>query len=210
MADYTSAAQVKADMPDSALYTSADYDLALGEMITNASRLIDREVGGWPNYFYPTTDSETRYFDGSGERDQYIDPCLTLTTLQVAEQGGRAATDYTTWTLNTDFYVWPYNYASIGQPIQRLFVDNDSGSKGTFHRTLKAVKVTGIFGYSTTPPADIAQACKITALRWFMRAKQGYQDASASVALGEMVYVKSLDPDVKALLAPYQIGNMVM
>jgi hypothetical protein len=210
MADYTTVEQVKADMVDSALYDSVDYDLAIGEMITNASRLIDREVGGWPNYFYPTTDSVTRYFDGSGETWQYIDPMTTLTSLAVAESGGRAASDYTTWTVDTDFYVWPYNYATIGQPIQMLIVDNDSGNKGKFTRSLKGVKVTGVFGYSATPPADITQACKITALRWFMRAKQGYQDASASVAMGEMVYVKSLDPDVKALLWPYKIGNVVM
>jgi hypothetical protein len=116
MAMYVTVAQVKADMPDSALYDSVDYDQALEEMVTNASRLIDREVGGWPDYFYAST-SETRYFDGSGEVEQWIDPMTTLTTLQVAESRGRAATDYTTWTINTDFYVWPYNYSAISQPI---------------------------------------------------------------------------------------------
>jgi hypothetical protein len=210
MADYTTVAQVKADMPDSALYDSVDYDLALGEMVTNASRLIDREVGGWPNYFYPTTDSVTRYFDGSGEAEQWIDPMVSLTSVAVAESGGRAVTDYTTWTLDTDYFVWPYNYNSVGKPIQQLIVDNIAGNKGRFNRGRKAVKVTGIFGYSASPPEPIKQACKITAMRWFMRAKQGYQDASASASMGEMLYVQSLDPDVKTLLAPYKIGNLVM
>jgi hypothetical protein len=210
MALYVTVAQVKADMPDSALYDSVDYDQALEEMITNASRLIDREVGGWPDYFYPTTDDATRYFDGSGEVEQDIDPMTSLTSVAVAESGGRAVADYTTWTEDTDFYVWPYNYSAISQPIQKLIVDNISGSKGTFHRSRKGVKVTGIFGYSTTPPEPIRQAAKIQALRWFMRAKQGYQDASASAAIGEMMYVQELDPDVARLLMPYKIGNMVM
>jgi len=208
MADYTTVEQVKADMPDSGIYDSVDYDMVLGEMITNASRLIDREVGGWPDYFAGTT-LEDRYFDGSGEREQWIDPLLTLDSLSVAESGGRAAADYTSWTLDTDFYVWPYNYDAVSQPIQKFIVDNFSGAKGRFPRGRKAIHVNGIFGYSAAPPAPIAQATKVQALRWFMRAKQGYQDASASAAMGELVYVQELDPDVKRLLMSYKIGNMV-
>ena len=208
MADYTTVTQVKADMPDSGLYSSADYDLVLEEMITNASRLIDREVGGWPDYFYAST-SGTRYFDGSGEIEQWVDPIVTLTKVYVAESGGRASSDYTEWTLDTDFYVWPYNYTATSTPIQKLIVDNDASSKGVFTRSRKAVKITGVFGYSSTPPEPIKQACKIQSMRWFMRAKQGYQDTSASIAMGEMLYTQELDPDVARLLSPYKVGNLV-
>lgn len=211
MADYAATTDIKADMPDSPIFGTTDttYDDVIGNMITAASRLIDKEVGGWPNYFYPTTDTATRYFDGSGETDLCVDPILTLTTVSVSESGGRAATDFTDWTVDTDFYVWPYNYSEVTQPIQRLIVDNDSGSKGGWYRTRKGVKITGIFGYSATPPDDIEQACKIQAVRWFQRAKQGYQDAGASATIGQMVYVKELDPDVKTLLQPYKIFNLV-
>ena len=103
MADYVTVAEIKADMPDSDLDTLADYDTVLSEMITAASRLIDREVGGWANYFdAPSTDS-TRYFDGSGEEEQWIDPMVSLTSVRVAESGGRASSNYTDWTENTDF-----------------------------------------------------------------------------------------------------------
>ena len=212
MADYTTLGSLKSDVPDSPMFNVTDetYDTVLGGMITAASRLIDKEVGGWPNYFYPTTDTATRYFDGNGETDLYIDPVTTLTSVSVSEGGGRVATDYTAWVEDTDFYVWPYNYAVIGQPIQKLIVDNDAGNKGGWYRTRKGVKITGVFGYSASPPDDIEQACKIQATRWFMRAKQGYQDAGASASIGQMVYVKELDPDVKTLLQPYKIFNAVM
>jgi hypothetical protein len=212
MADYTNVEAVKADMPDSPLFTSTsqDYDNVIAGMITNASRLIDREVGGWINYFFPSTVDETRYFDGNGEEEIYVDPMVTLTSLSVAESGGRAATDYTAWTLDTDFYVIPANYSGLGLPIMGFVVDNDSGSKGIFTRSRKALKVTGVFGYASTPPADIQQAAKITAVRWFMRAKQGWQDASANAMIGEMIYAKALDPDVVELLRPYRVGNLVM
>jgi hypothetical protein len=42
-----------------------------------------------------------------------------------------------------------------------------------------------------------------------MRAKQGYQDASANPEIGQMTYVKELDPDVKRLLWPWKLGAMV-
>lgn len=210
MADYASVAEVKADLPDVDLGTLDDYDQTLAEMVTAASRLIDREVGGWPNYFIASSTDEIRYFDGSGEKEQPIDPVTSLTSVYVSESGGRASTSYTEWTEDTDFYVWPYNYSYTNQPIQKLIVDNDAGSKGVFYSVRKGVKVTGKFGYSTSVPEDVKQACKITAMRWFMRAKQSYQDTSASERLGQLLYTQSLDPDVKQILHHYKIGNMVM
>jgi len=207
MADYATIAELKADVPDSPLFDPADesYDVVLGKMITAASRLIDKYVGGFENCFYPSTDTETRYYDGNGEDQIWIDPLLSLTSLAVSESGGRAASDYTTWTLNTDFYTYPYHTT----PYEKLIVDNDAGSKGTFGTTRKGVKIVGVWGYSSTPPADVKQACKIQAMRWFMRAKQGYQDAGVNASLGEMIYAQELDPDVKMLLAPYRLHNAV-
>ena len=69
MADYVTVEEIKADIPDSPLFdvTDSTYDTVLGNMVTAASRLIDHYVGGWDNFFYPSTDDTTRYFDGSGE-----------------------------------------------------------------------------------------------------------------------------------------------
>lgn len=206
---YCATTDIKTDMPDSALSSSSDYDVMLPLLCEQASRLIDREVGRWPGYFYPTTDSATRYFDGSGEIEQYIDEMVSLTSVAVAEDGGTASTSYTSYTENTDFYVWPYNYSALGVPIQRLDVDWN-GSKAGWPDSRKSIKVTGVFGYSLTPPADVKRACQIQVMRWFMRAKQGFQDASASVAMGELIYMQALDPDVARLLAPYKIGNLAI
>ena len=77
MADYVTVAEIKTDLPDSDIDALNDYDTVISNMITSASRLIDREVGGWADYFSPTTDDETRYFDGSGEIEQYIDAMVS-------------------------------------------------------------------------------------------------------------------------------------
>jgi hypothetical protein len=212
MADYTNIQAVKADMPDSELFSSTayDYDGVIQGMITAASRLIDREVGGWANYFYPSTADETRYYDGNGEEEIYVDPIVSLTLVSVSEGGGRASSDYTAWTQDTDFYVMPYNYSALDVPIQALVIDNDTGSKGTWGTVRKGIKIAGVFGYSSYPPADIQQAAKITSMRWFMRAKQSWQDTSVNAAMGEMLYTQSLDPDVKEILKAYKTFNAVM
>jgi hypothetical protein len=209
MADYCSTSDIKADMPDSGLASSTDttYDTAIGNMITAASRLIDKEVGREANWF-SSTDEQTRYFDGSGEVTQEIDECHTLTSVSVSESGSIVVSEYTAWTLDTDYYVSPYNYSDLGVPINRLIADWN-GTKYKFPRYRKCVQVVGQFGFSTTPPEDIKLACKIQTMRWFGRAKQMYQDASASQVTGQMVYVKELDADVKAILASYKLGNMV-
>jgi hypothetical protein len=202
MADYTTAPEVRALVTDSDFVTDTSYDALLGTLITAASRMIDRYVGGWDDYFYASS-TDTRYFDGSGEKQQWIDPVTTLTSVSVDEN---ISGTYTAWTKDTDYIVWPYNYASIGKPIQRLDVKR-SGDKGQWYGSQQNIKVEGIFGYSASPPEAIEMACKIQASRWFMRAKGGFEDAQASAAVGQMFYTKDLDPDVKMLLQPYRVGN---
>ena len=210
MADYCSTSDIKADIPDSGLTSSTDttYDTAIGTMITAASRLIDKEVGREANWFC-STDSETRYFDGSGEVTQEIDEIHTLTSVAVSESGSIVVADYTAWILDTDYYVSPYNYSALGLPIDRLIADWN-GTKYKFPRYRKAVQVVGQFGYSATPPEDIKMACKIQAMRWFGRAKQMFQDQGGGPGVNQLLYSsQGLDFDVKLLLASYKLGNMV-
>ena len=202
MADYTTALAVRSLATDSGFTTDTSYDTLLGSLITAASRMIDRYVGGWDNYFASSTDDETRYYNGSGTDELDIDASISITSVSVAEDGGRAATDYTDWTVTTDYYTHPYN----ALPIRRLIVEED-GDKYGFHRSRKSVKVTGRFGYSESAPADVALACQIQVSRWFMRAKGSFQDASAAASVGQIMYTKELDPDVKNLLHHYRVMN---
>ena len=206
---YCTVSDIKADMPDSPLFTSTDttIDAAITALITSASRLIDKEVGAMPGYF-ASSDSDTRYYDGDGSDECVIDECVSITTLSVAEGGGRASSDYTAWTATTEYYTMPYNASGMGLPIRKIIVEADGG-KVNFPKSRKAVKIVGVFGYSATAPDDVKQACKIQAFRWFMRAKQGYQDASANVATGGTIFAQELDPDVKEILKHYRLENMV-
>jgi hypothetical protein len=206
MADYCTLAEVKADMPESGLSSSTDYDTALTQMVTDASRLIDSLVGRWDNFFYSSTAGETRYYDGNADVEMRVDEMVSITSVAVSEQGGVESSDYTSWS-SSDYYSWPYNATVNAEPIRKLCVDVWNGSKTYWNPYRKSVKVVGMFGWSATPPAVIARAARIQAMRWFMRAKQGYQDAGAIVELGQMMYVKELDPDVQKILHRWMIEN---
>lgn len=208
MADYCTVQDVKDMLPESGLASSTDYDAMLQTNITAVSRLIDREVGRWQNFFYPSTSDESRYYDGNSVNELYIDECISITEVAVSDNGALASSDYTAWS-SSDYIVWPYNYAAESLPIMRLDVDYYNGSYIDWGLYPKCVRVTGVFGYSTTPPEDIKQACIIQCGRWYMRAKQAWQDAGASAQTGQMFYVQRLDPDVAEILSPYKLSNIV-
>src|SRR5574341_150455 len=202
--DYTTLASVKALMPDTAWGTS--YDTVLGTLITRASRIIDGLLGREPGSFAVGSDV-TKYFDGSGCLEQWIGELAALpTSVSVAETGvvddaaGSNGT-YTLWA-NRDYRPWPYNNLAEGKPILRLDIDLLSGAKQIWYSFPKAVKVVGKFGFATTSntPSEIVQAAEIQTVRWFKRAQQTFQDAGAIVELGQLRYVKKLDPDVENVL----------
>jgi hypothetical protein len=198
--DYTSSTDAFADISEGT-YSSSDYPV-MGNMVTVASRLIDAEFGRWAGFFYPTTDSVSFYYDGSDAECQEIDEFVSISAVAVAEQGGLSSSDYTSWTLNTDYIVKPHNYAAMSKPINELQIVDFNGVKAGFYGGQKSVMVTGIPGYSLTPPDLIVQATKTQAVRWFLRAKQGWQDTGANSEFGQQQYkgMAELDSDVRAML----------
>ncbi len=207
MALYCTVAEVKEQMPESGLNSSTDYDASLTAQIEAVSRLIDEEVGRHDNYFYPSSDDVTVYYDGNGDRELWIDEFASITTVKVSEEGALASSDYTSWS-SSDYLTWPYN----DTPIMRLDVDTLNGSKLYWSAYRKAVEVTGVRGYSSTPPKDVTQACIIQTARWFMRAKNAWADTGASPDFGQVVVNvdnrnaigSKLDPDVAAILRNYK------
>jgi hypothetical protein len=207
MADYATLAEVKAQIGEPDIATSSDYDSLLSAQITNVSRLIDREVGRFENYFYPSSDATAYYYDGNGDCELWTDEFVSITSVKVSEEGGLSSSDYTTWS-SSDYVTWPYN----DTPILRLDVDTLNGSKLYWYAYRKSVEVTGVRGHSATPPDDVNQACIIQTARWFMRSKQAWADTGASPDFGQITVnvggqnavASKLDPDVAAILNHYK------
>lgn len=203
--DYSSSTDAFADMSEGN-YSSSDYP-QMASFITAASAMIDAEIGVWRGFFNPSATEVTRYYNGSGESEQIIDPFAGISAVYMSEAGGVGSTDYTLLS-SSDYFFYPYNYAENNKPITKIIMDTINGSQfGSFYSFRKAVKVVGVAGYATTIDPRINQACKMQSIRWFMRAKQGYQDTGANVEVGQMMIkgTLQLDPDVRQLLYPFKL-----
>ncbi len=124
-----------------------------------------------------------------------VDDLLSVTTLATDDDGGR--TWATTWA-STDYELVPSNAVVDGQPYTAI----ETSPNGTYWFPLinRGLKIAGSFGYATTTPAVIREACLIQAARIFKR-----KDSPFGVAgVGELgvMRISALDPDVKMLLHP--------
>lgn len=191
-ADVDEIKQVLADTP-----MSDAQDPLLVALAERASRLVDAHTRRSPATFAVQTDG-TRYFDGSGGINLLIGELAAApTSVAVAEAGD--LTDYTAWAA-TDYLTWPYNSPEDGTPILRLDIDQLNGTKATWYRYRKAVKIVGRWGFSTEVPPEIKQLVITQVMRWFNRGRQMFQDVGAIAELGQLTYVQQLDPDIAAIL----------
>lgn len=192
--DYTTTTSVKAHMEN--LSSTTAYDSLIASLITRASRAIDRYTLREPGAYKVDTD-EVRYFDGSGQIEQFIDELATSPTeVAVDEAGSRT---YTVWA-STQYDLWPYNAPQFGYPYLALSVNYLTGDKDIFYAYPKSVKITGKWGYSTAVPDDVHEAVITQTVRHLKRGQQAFQDTGAILELGQFKYVDALDPEVKEIV----------
>lgn len=206
MVDYCTATEIKNHLTDSQL--DATYDNILATLATRASRAIDRFTKR-ANGAYAVSADSTRYFDGTYDLELLVDELAAApTSVAVAESGdvddsnGTGGT-YTAWAAS-DYLLWPANALQWGLPFEALIIDRINGTKSAWYTYRKGIKIVGKFGYSTTPPEEIKEACIIQAVRYFKRGQQAFMDTSANPMFQQMPYgvvtVAGLDPDVELLL----------
>jgi hypothetical protein len=193
--NYLDRDNIKLAIPD--VSWGATYDAVMDRIAEEASREIDRYLGKKPGAFAAEA-AAARYFTGSGTGELWVPEMAEAPTeVAVAEAGD--LTDYTTWAA-TDYLLWPYNAPENDEPYTKLEIDVLNGTKQLWFNYPKSVKITARWGYSLDPPADVEHACIIQAIRSFKRAQQAYQDTGAVLDVGQLQYVKGLDPEVQTFL----------
>jgi hypothetical protein len=200
--NYCTNTEVKAAMPGNSYGTTVDT-LLTNVLCPHASRLIDAHVKKKPGAFAVSVDV-VRYFDGSGTQTLYVGELAAAPTkVEVSLTGLITDTSYDLWEA-TDYVLYPLNAADEGKPYRWLMIDLLSGtSKAVWYPYHKAVKITGKFGYSTTPPDLINQAAIIQCVRWLKRGENAFADTGAIVELGQLTHTKKLDPEVELILSHF-------
>lgn len=185
--DYCTYTEILDAMPDT------NYGAAYYALLTTCAGRASREFDSLTNRdsgAYAVSTDTTRYYHGSGGCQQWIDEIAAApTTVEVDETNSGT---YVAWA-STDYYCWPYNKF----PACRLDVDTRStGTKVAWYAFPKGVKITGKFGYSTTVPEVVKTAVIMMAARLFKRGGQAFQDTSTIAELGQLRYVRGVDPQV--------------
>jgi hypothetical protein len=191
---YTTLAEVKA-----ILRITDDVDDGLLETcVEAASRQIETHC---ERVFLPTT--ATRLFTPEDSYLCSIDDLSTLTTLKTSS--GANGDFNITWEA-TDLQLEPLNglTGSAYSPYTRIRAIGDYVFPSVMGEA--TVQVTGVFGYGTSVPIDVKQACNLLSIRQFKR----YDSPLGVAGFGDIgiVRVSRVDPDIEALLGPYRKMRM--
>jgi hypothetical protein len=171
-------------------------DPRLEAVITAVSRLIDVETR---RRFYTTDADETRYFTASSSEWVLTGDIASVTSVATDDGSG----DYATAWASTDFQLSPFNASVDGLPYTEIKVRR-LGTQ-VFNPCVEAgVKVVGKFGVPSNCPwlEIVREACLIQCARLFKRKDSPFGIAGTG-EFGQLSMLKpTLDPDVKAMLAP--------
>jgi hypothetical protein len=188
---YCTLAEIRARLQ----FVTADTadDTILESVVTGVSRWIDGYCG---RHIYAAT--ETRYYTAEFSDEVAVDDLLTVTSLGTDADGDRVYED--TWA-TTDYDLEPANATADGGPYTRIAIA-PQGRYGFPVGARKGVKIAGSFGYASSTPAQIKEACLLQCERLYKR-KDAPFGVIGSAEMGQMMVVPKLDPDVQILLAPF-------
>lgn len=169
-------------------------DTLLGMVLSGVCRAIDNHCG---QRFWRDAVATTKYYTAEDDDTLFIEPIVSVTTLATDDDGDR--TYENTWAA-TDYDLMPFNAAAYDRPYTWLETTPD-GDYEFPEGVRKGVKIIGVFGWPTVPPA-VTEAALLWSERIYKRKDAPFGIASFPEA-GEMRLLKEMDPDVITLLKPF-------
>lgn len=181
---------------------STDDEWRIEPIITEASRLVDDLCGVEYGAFAtgsPGT-SATRYFERGGV-ELWIDPAVSLSAVAISEDGGSS---YTSLTADTDY--WKSDGKQYDTTPYRLLVVNpNSSTLVAFPSGRRAVRITGVWGWSETVPPVIRDVTFRLAQRaYLMKESGGSEERAVATAEGVWLPAGAVPKDVLVKLAAYR------
>lgn len=163
--------------------TDETDDTELERIITAVSRAIDDYCG---RRFYAA--DETRYYMAQHGDRLLVDDLLSVTTLSTDDDGDRA---YEHDWAATDYDLCPDNANIDGEPYWEIRA-TPNGNYSFPVGVRRGVKVVGSFGYRSTTPAVVEDACLAQCkleydARYSASGVEGGQNPSANISLHPFV-----------------------
>lgn len=168
-------------------YADDDIDRA----INAASRAIDDATG---RFFFSSSD--VRYYTPERRATALeIDDLNSLTSLAV-DIGGTGT--YTTWTVDSDFWLEPVNDANQNKPYTRVLLRQQKQWSWPCYN--RSVKITGSFGWAEIP-SEVRQYAMFLAQKLLYRTRHApFGIVMVSGDVGAVARLARTDPDFDTLL----------
>lgn len=181
------------DFKNYARITSTDTtdDGVISDILSAASKLIDSETR---RTFYPRT--ETHYYDVPDGSTLYIedDDLLSITTLTNGDSTVLTTTDYILLPANS----YPKYGIKLKDSSDYSWEEDSDGNDE------QAITILGSWGYSTTAPADIVEAClEIATAFYHRRFGENMAAESTLTAGGVMITPRDIPASARSIIANY-------
>lgn len=179
-----------------------EQDLRIDSVITAVSRWIDNEC----ERTFILQAVQVRYYTPTDPVVLLIDDYTAVSDVSTDLDGD--GTYESVWAA-TDYYLEPRNGRLLIPPVPYT----------TVHRALygtywwptwipNGARITADFGFDTTIPTIISEACILQTVRLCRRSDAPFGIVGSS-DMGQTVVIGKMDPDVRALLAPYKRWHVV-
>lgn len=201
---YCTEAQLRAEMSDISATLPSDL---ICKAINAASREIDNTCSGdvpRSRRFWQDAAVQTRKYTCEDPTLAYVDDISTVTGLIVKTDENDDGVYETTWTINTDFELWPLNAAQdAAEPYafwKIVALGGSSNRRFPLYERRAGLQVTAKFGWPAVPK-QIEEACILRATSILLR-KDSPTGMLVQAEWGNM-RVPMFDPDVNAMLRPF-------
>jgi hypothetical protein len=179
--------------------TDTDDDTKLTRAIAAASRQIDQYCG---RRFWQDPDPVARRFRPDSAGVVYVDDISTSDDLIVAVDDSATGVYGTTLTVDSDFFLEPFNASSSipVRPYEEIHIGDTSQAYFPSFRNA-SVQITARWGWPAVPD-DICKATCLQAAQLF-KSKDAVFGVAAFGEFGPLRVRSALNPIAEGLIAPY-------
>ncbi len=170
----------------------ADDDIR--RVLVSASRALEQTFG---SRWYTTAADEIRYYTPSVGNLLYPDEIVSLTQLATDDRGGTAYASI--WTVNVDYVLEPFNAVLDGQPYRRIETMGPTNKR--FYPYPRSVRLTGKFGWSSTPEA--VKVCTGIVANKYLKMVREAPLGIITAFDGTIMRIARFNPAVQEAMAPY-------
>lgn len=201
MVAYAGADDIRLAWVNSNLPSGSAIDNVLNTLASAASRELDRYLAT-PTGFWRTETSSVRYFNGNNTDKLYVDKFsgnplfVGYSDNGVVDNVSGTGGSYNNLP-DTDYFTFPFN--SVDDIRFGIQLDALNGNHARFFNYPRCVKIGAYWGHRTVPD-EIKQATVTQAVRWYKRGEQSFADVGAIKDLGQIKYMKGIDPEVEMLV----------